>query len=101
MSGTRTFSHILIDEAAQALECETLVPMSYVSSDTTVCLAGDPRQLGPQVRSAEASAAGLRFSMMERLLALPAYREEGVFDDAHPVVVRRAQCLIAHYSCAA
>lgn len=36
MSGTRTFSHILIDEAAQALECETLVPMSYVSSDTTV-----------------------------------------------------------------
>ena len=93
ISGTRSFSHILIDEAAQALECEALVPMSFVSPDTTVCLAGDPRQLGPQVRSAEASAAGLQFSMMERLLALPAYREEGVFDDAHPVVVRHVHAL--------
>jgi hypothetical protein len=41
-----------------------------------LCLAGDPRQLGPVVRSAAAAAAGLGESMLERLIgyyqALPA-----------------------------
>ena len=86
---TRKFSHIIIDEAAQALEAECLVPMALASCDTTVVLAGDPRQLGPTVRCAEAKAAGLGLSMMERLLALPAYKEAGAFDEAHPVVVLR------------
>jgi superfamily I DNA and/or RNA helicase len=33
---TITFTHIFIDEASQALEPETLVPLSLAGSDTTM-----------------------------------------------------------------
>ncbi len=34
------FTHILIDEAAQAMECEALMPLSLASSKTRIVLAG-------------------------------------------------------------
>ena len=50
------FSHIFIDEAAQALECETIMPLSLAAHDTCVVLAGDHMQIGPKVHSEEAKA---------------------------------------------
>ncbi|XP_012395158.1 helicase with zinc finger domain 2-like [Sarcophilus harrisii] len=38
------FSHILIDEAAQMLECEAIMPLAYATQDTRVALAGDHLQ---------------------------------------------------------
>lgn len=39
------FSHIIIDEAAQATEPETLTPLALASRDTVIVLAGDSRQV--------------------------------------------------------
>ncbi|XP_062966378.1 3'-5' exoribonuclease HELZ2 [Cynocephalus volans] len=45
------FSHILIDEAAQMLECEALTPLGYASPGTRVVLAGDHMQVTPRLFS--------------------------------------------------
>ncbi|XP_038605944.1 helicase with zinc finger domain 2 [Tachyglossus aculeatus] len=45
------FSHILIDEAAQMLECEALIPLAYANLDTRVVLAGDHMQVTPKLFS--------------------------------------------------
>ena len=43
------FTHILLDEAAQAMECETIMPLALASPNTRVVLAGDHMQLSPEV----------------------------------------------------
>ncbi|NXQ18152.1 HELZ2 Helicase, partial [Peucedramus taeniatus] len=43
------FTHIMIDEAAQMLECEALVPLSYATFDTRIVLAGDHMQITPKL----------------------------------------------------
>ncbi|XP_075757045.1 3'-5' exoribonuclease HELZ2 [Pelodiscus sinensis] len=43
------FTHILIDEAAQMLECEALVPLSYATFETRIVLAGDHMQVTPKL----------------------------------------------------
>lgn len=73
------FTHLFIDEAAQATEPETLIPLSIVvdpaagsrSRKVEIALVGDPRQLSPSVYSAQAGTAGLERSLMERLLQRP------------------------------
>lgn len=45
------FSHILIDEAAQMLECEALTPLRYAPLGTRVVLAGDHMQVTPRLFS--------------------------------------------------
>jgi hypothetical protein len=40
------FSLIVIDEAAQALEPEILIPLSLAGSNTRVCMSGDWQQIG-------------------------------------------------------
>ena len=40
------FSHILIDEAAQALETETLSPLTLAGNNTKVVFTGDHMQVG-------------------------------------------------------
>lgn len=45
------FSHIFIDEAAQMLECEALIPLAYAVSLTRVVLAGDHMQVTPRLFS--------------------------------------------------
>lgn len=53
------FSHILIDEAAQMLECEALTPLRLALPGTRVVLAGDHMQVTPRLFSvARAQAAG-------------------------------------------
>ncbi|KAI9452273.1 hypothetical protein F5148DRAFT_1236722 [Russula earlei] len=63
------FSHIVIDEAAQAEEPLAMIPiMTFANAQTIVVLAGDPKQLRPIVKSPAASKAGLGISYLERLL---------------------------------
>ncbi|XP_051562534.1 helicase with zinc finger domain 2-like [Myxocyprinus asiaticus] len=45
------FSHILIDEASQMLECEALMALGLAGKKTRVILAGDHMQMGPKLFS--------------------------------------------------
>ncbi|XP_034833904.1 putative helicase MOV-10 [Maniola hyperantus] len=61
-------THLFIDEAAQASEPATLVPVSsLLSPNGHLILAGDPKQLGPVCISREAKERGLGQSLLERL----------------------------------
>ncbi|CAN4099565.1 unnamed protein product [Withania somnifera] len=68
------FSHIFLDEAGQASEPDTMVPLSQLlRKETVVVLAGDPQQLGPIVFSKDAENYGLGMSYMERLFECQLY----------------------------
>lgn len=62
------FSYVIIDEAAQALEPDTLLALIHQAQ--MVVLIGDDKQLGPVVRSEYANAAGFSISLFERLHSL-------------------------------
>ncbi|XP_053631191.1 probable helicase with zinc finger domain isoform X3 [Cherax quadricarinatus] len=64
------FTHILIDEAAQAMECEALTPLALAKPDTRLVLAGDYMQLSPEVFSKFCEERGLGTSLLERLYDL-------------------------------
>ncbi|KAE8684160.1 putative RNA helicase SDE3 [Hibiscus syriacus] len=71
------FSHIFLDEAGQASEPESMVPIANFSRrETVVVLAGDPKQLGPVVFSKDAESLGLGKSYLERLFECEAYCNE-------------------------
>ncbi|KZC10755.1 putative helicase with zinc finger domain [Dufourea novaeangliae] len=65
-----SFSHIVIDEAAQALECEVLIPLSLATRQTRLILAGDQMQLAPEIYSDLASERGLGLSLLERIYGM-------------------------------
>lgn len=71
------FTHLFIDEAAQATEPESLITLSATVDPeklvrkVEIALVGDPRQLSPEVYSAAAANAGLNKSWIERLLQTP------------------------------
>uniref|UniRef100_A0A4W4GW27 RNA helicase n=1 Tax=Electrophorus electricus TaxID=8005 RepID=A0A4W4GW27_ELEEL len=68
------FTHLFVDEAGQATEPECLIPLGLLSEKTgQVVLAGDPRQLGPIVKSKLSEVFGLGVSLLERLMATPLY----------------------------
>ncbi|KAK7308864.1 hypothetical protein RJT34_05163 [Clitoria ternatea] len=68
------FSHMFLDEAGQASEPETMIPVSHLCRrDTVVVLAGDPLQLGPVIYSKIADQYGLGVSYMERLFECEIY----------------------------
>jgi helicase MOV-10 len=75
------FTHIFIDEAGQATEPETLIPIAGIfemectaSNGGQVVLAGDPEQLGPVLRSPIAIRGGLGMSLLERFMKhIPVY----------------------------
>jgi len=70
------FTHLFVDEAAQATEPEILCPISCVvdphlgGRKVEICLIGDPRQLSPRVFASNVSD-NLGRSFMERLLRRP------------------------------
>lgn len=71
------FSHIFLDEAGQASEPETMVPLSNLcTKQTVVVLAGDPMQLGPVIYSKDAESYGLGKSYLERLFECELYCNE-------------------------
>ncbi|KAI0634732.1 P-loop containing nucleoside triphosphate hydrolase protein [Trametes polyzona] len=71
------FSHIFIDEAGQGSEPEVLTAVkTIVAPGTHVILSGDPKQLGPVIRSSIARELNLGKSYLERLMEMPLYDEE-------------------------
>ncbi|XP_051125299.1 probable RNA helicase SDE3 [Andrographis paniculata] len=68
------FSYFFLDEAGQASEPETMVPIAqFYSRESVIVLAGDPMQLGPVVFSRDAETHGLGTSYMERLFDCAPY----------------------------
>ncbi|KAA0719715.1 putative helicase senataxin [Triplophysa tibetana] len=63
--GHEPFCCVIIDEASQAKETETLIPMLYRCP--AVILVGDPNQLPPTVVSLKAKELGYDQSLMARL----------------------------------
>ncbi|KAF3852034.1 hypothetical protein F7725_005389 [Dissostichus mawsoni] len=70
------FSHILLDEAAQAMECETIMPFALATRTTRIVLAGDHMQVrvspvkqssSPFVYSEFARERNLHVSLLDRL----------------------------------
>uniref|UniRef100_A0AAY4CHQ0 Probable helicase with zinc finger domain n=1 Tax=Denticeps clupeoides TaxID=299321 RepID=A0AAY4CHQ0_9TELE len=61
------FTHILLDEAAQAMESETIMPLALANQNTRIVLAGDHMQLSPFVYSEFARERSLHVSLLDRL----------------------------------
>lgn len=81
-TGRYHWTHLLVDEAGQASEPETLIPISVMMPNENapptvtlpkVVLCGDINQLPAIVSSAKARDAGLDDSMMDRLSRLELY----------------------------
>ncbi|KAJ3555412.1 hypothetical protein NM688_g2589 [Phlebia brevispora] len=71
------FTHIFVDEAGQATEPEVMIVIKTMAdNNTNVILSGDPRQLGPIIRSPVARELGLEKSYLERVMENPAYDEQ-------------------------
>lgn len=77
------FTHIFVDEAGQSLEPECLIPVVGLMSPWDpkktgpgghLILAGDPKQLGPVVRSRLAQHYHLDVSLLERLMDYGPYQ---------------------------
>lgn len=72
------FTHIFIDEAGQATEPEVMTAIKTMATAATrVVLSGDPKQLGPVVRSKVALELGHGRSYLERLMDMALYDETG------------------------
>eukprot|EP00615_Pteridomonas_danica_P012228 CAMPEP_0114370596 /NCGR_PEP_ID=MMETSP0101-20121206/32620_1 /TAXON_ID=38822 ORGANISM="Pteridomonas danica, Strain PT" /NCGR_SAMPLE_ID=MMETSP0101 /ASSEMBLY_ACC=CAM_ASM_000211 /LENGTH=572 /DNA_ID=CAMNT_0001522187 /DNA_START=373 /DNA_END=2091 /DNA_ORIENTATION=+ len=63
------FVSVLIDEAGQAVEAETMIPISLGCQ--RLLLVGDPKQLPATITSQEAVKAFFGRSLLERLMGLP------------------------------
>ncbi len=61
----RKFRTVVIDEAAQALEPATWIPITKAHK---VIMTGDPHQLPPTVKSIEAAKRGLEVTLIEKCL---------------------------------
>ncbi|XP_043967053.1 putative helicase mov-10-B.1 [Gambusia affinis] len=79
------FTHIFVDEAGHAVETECLVPLAGLLDTKTgqLVLAGDPKQLGPILRSPFALKYKMGISLLERLMTdFPLYQKnDGVYDN--------------------
>ncbi|KAJ3294685.1 hypothetical protein HDU79_010643 [Rhizoclosmatium sp. JEL0117] len=79
------WTHLFLDEAGQATESESAIPLQVVVSDpivtkesikvARVILSGDHMQLGPIVHSEKARGYGFNISLFERLIRRPLYRD--------------------------
>ncbi|XP_056633790.1 putative helicase mov-10-B.1 isoform X2 [Diorhabda sublineata] len=65
---------VFIDEAAQASEPEVCIPLGMMESGSQIVLAGDPKQLGPQLVSKVSQKYGLGISLLERLMETDLYK---------------------------
>ncbi|XP_046896067.1 putative helicase mov-10-B.1 [Hypomesus transpacificus] len=64
------YSHVFVDEAGHAVETECIIPLAGLLQPGSgqVVLAGDPKQLGPILRSPLAIKHGMGLSLLERLM---------------------------------
>jgi len=87
------FTHVFVDEAAQAMEAEVLVPLTLTARAGRRFLAGDFKQLGPVIRSPVAMKFGLDMSLMERIVQQITVDHSRVFTlldtyRAHPSILK-------------
>ncbi|XP_066559522.1 putative helicase mov-10-B.1 isoform X2 [Amia ocellicauda] len=72
------FTHIFVDEAGHTVEPECVIGMAGLLDGDSgqLVLAGDPKQLGPTLRSPMAIQHGLGMSLLERLMTTnPLYQK--------------------------
>eukprot|EP00850_Spirogloea_muscicola_P007996 SM000041S15555 [mRNA] locus=s41:680126:694929:- [translate_table: standard] len=67
VEGEALFDAVIIDEAAQALEPATLIPLQLLAARAQCIMVGDPKQLPATVLSQSASKLDYDRSMFERL----------------------------------
>jgi helicase MOV-10 len=68
------FSHVFVDEAGQACEPEALIAIKTLANENTnLILSGDPKQLGPIIRSDVALQFKFGASLLDRLTELSLY----------------------------
>ena len=84
------FTTVILDEASQAMQPESLIPLSLADTKTNIVLAGDPKQLGAVIQCRAAQKNGLGISLLEVLI-------EAAGNDAASVVQLR-QSFRAHES---
>lgn len=70
---------VFVDEAAQALEPECIIPISFLKAGGRSVLAGDPKQLGPLVNQCS-KEWGLETSLLERLMRCEIYSPDPASD---------------------
>uniref|UniRef100_A0A8C3A0K9 RNA helicase n=1 Tax=Cyclopterus lumpus TaxID=8103 RepID=A0A8C3A0K9_CYCLU len=67
------FTHVFLDEGGHAVEPECVIPIQQIcnksnASNGQLVVAGDPKQLGPILRSPFSLQYGLGLSLLERLM---------------------------------
>ncbi|XP_014771741.1 probable helicase with zinc finger domain [Octopus bimaculoides] len=65
--GPDFFTHIFLDEAAQVMETESLIPLGLAGVNTKVVLAGDHMQMSPEIYADYARQRNFHRSLLERL----------------------------------
>ncbi|KAL0127574.1 hypothetical protein PUN28_003095 [Cardiocondyla obscurior] len=88
MSLKLSLTHIIVDEAAQAMECEALIALTLANRETRLLLAGDQMQLAPEIYSVLANERGLGVSLLERMYAY--------YPPKHPCRIHLCQNYRAH-----
>ncbi|KAG5887039.1 hypothetical protein JTB14_029998 [Gonioctena quinquepunctata] len=93
------FSHIIVDEAAQAGEADVMIPLSFLDKNAgQAILAGDPLQLGPVIICKIAEECGLKESYLERLInRFPYVRDPEGFSDTSGFDPRLVTKLLYNY----
>lgn len=93
-SSSLLFDTLIVDEAAQCMEPECLIPLCYGNMATSgwrrMVLMGDPLQLPATLLDRQADQSGLSMSLMERLMATPAFQNEVIM---LTVQYRMAACI--------
>lgn len=82
------FTHIFIDEAAQANECRAVMPLCLANESTRVVLAGDHIQMTEAVHSEDARRQNFHVSLVERLMS--SYINNWPTTQNKPMVLLRA-----------
>lgn len=63
------FDVVIVDEASQATEVETLIPLSLCKPNGVMVIAGDPQQLGPHSRAPLFELSGNRITSIKLVLS--------------------------------
>uniref|UniRef100_A0A673H764 RNA helicase n=1 Tax=Sinocyclocheilus rhinocerous TaxID=307959 RepID=A0A673H764_9TELE len=94
------FSHIFVDEAGHAVEPETVISVAGLLNAKTgqLVLAGDPKQLGPILRSPFAIKYGLGLSLLERLMTQNELYQKGTTEYDSRYVTKLLQNYRSHPS---
>ena len=76
------FTHVFVDEAGHVTEPEVAGCFGTTKESAVIVLAGDPKQLGPIIRSEKAKTLGLEMSLLERLSKCRPYERHngGTYD---------------------